>query len=438
MLVAKDCIDKLYNSIIHEKKSPNYEDVRHWIHNYIYLFRDLYTGIAGKDLKNVTSINTSFVNIEHIIPAGMACRNINRGDNHLCEARHDPHLLFPCVAFVNSLRRNSVFNEVPDNKDSVIYVKYNNISDKPRIIEGFGSKSVNISDTTGKIMKLMTVDEFNTIDKMKIIKWIQYKKEGKKFCIFDRDDIGSYDGLCMIEPQNKYKGMIARIIFYYYLIYVHKCIRGIPYDCYNIGLEWKNYDKNMHKYIEWHKKFPANDEEHFRNKILTLQYGFPNIFVGYYDKKMNYIEQKNDIIDYIYKCDIKIDSIDICSYEILMQNRHTMLKILVSEINDKLTKYAEDILNIQKQIDVHDDKKSELKQKLDKVTKNKNEYDEVIGQINRYPNIFSPPSKSIIPKPSVLGKRKSQYATLSNKYSKTHGGYEYKKLYLALKKLIIS
>ena len=97
----------------------------------------------------------------------------------------------------------------------------------------------------------------------------------------------SVSGKCVIEPSDAYKGCIARIIFYYYSMYVYgydKPKVNIPHDLANISSEWKFYEASMHTYYKWATDPQYNekyDEENDRNRKIIKYMDLPNIFIGY-------------------------------------------------------------------------------------------------------------------------------------------------------------
>jgi endonuclease I len=283
------------------------------------------------DLYNIRDNNNNNNNIEHVIPVIiLGKREYLNSFDHISramdsnfyinyESYSDMHIMFMTNARVNTLRGDSSYDNVAASLCDVI--KYNNINykksnnsyilvvykDKGIITEcipGGYNTSVSDNESVGKKQ-----NEFKEMIKIKV---------------------AAYNTKRIFEPPDSMKGSIARIVFYYYLMYVHNIARrpvvldGMIDDLWQAYVkkdstssnthpsrmidymngyrfnksDWTNFFKEI-RFYEWHKKYPVSEIEHDRNKHVISQTNVPNIFVGYYNKDGTYLESNPDIVDYI-------------------------------------------------------------------------------------------------------------------------------------------
>jgi endonuclease I len=260
-------------------------------------FYDLYTGM------NLHQIDPNKINIEHsVLSTIMAPRPV---DNNIIyinkEPFHDLHLLFPTVAEINSLRGNYIYGLVANNREAAL-------------------KSQNVTKIINErqyFNKGLDKQSYQFLQKVNNPSQIEGPKE---------DDIYINDkyqqcpiGKCFFQPPKRYSGDLARIVFYFYLMYAYDFTVRPNTDgkiklwfshvskkgdiskrvCYGFDFDdWKSffYD-HLHEYYLWAKEDPIDEKEKNKNiKIIELT-NVPNIFVGYLNEKDKYIASDFDTIE---------------------------------------------------------------------------------------------------------------------------------------------
>jgi len=250
-------------------------------------------------------------NIEHAVLASIISKR-PKGDKEEKiyinnEPYHDPHILFPTLRAINSLRSNYMFGDLEENGFKMEKI-IDNIT-----IETIKNKGYKEEDKL-HIEKIPIPTDFNIDDSIIINDECKIKQTNKT----SRQEYYNCKlGECIFEPKNLTSGTIARIVFYYFLMYAYDPTKRphtntepwLVYDmntitggrniCYGLkDDEWEKffYD-NFYYYYYSAKKYPITDLETERNKEIISLTGVPNIFVGYYDDKGNYVKSSFDFID---------------------------------------------------------------------------------------------------------------------------------------------
>ena len=253
------CINSIRQKLYGIKKSVDDKD----FNNNVKSFTDLYTGAKFKDIADgAVKFNT-----EHVVPAHILSP---RNSIYANEAYYDIHLVFPTVTTINSIRGNNPYGDVVGKEG----FKYTQIY--PEII--------------------------TPIDENK--KMYIGKKQQNVF------DHAKCNGTCIVQPSNEYKGEIARIVFYYYLMYAYDItkrpntgqepwfinIRDKQCFGFNIGNWDEFFYEHLDEYYKWASDYGVSRDETARNKLKSRIMGIPNIFVGYYNGA-KYITSTMQIID---------------------------------------------------------------------------------------------------------------------------------------------
>lgn len=254
------CIDSIRKNLYGIKNS-DYTDFNKKVKD----LTDLYT---GADFKEIADKAVKF-NIEHVVPAHILSPR-SRSSIYINEAYYDIHLVFPTVTTINSIRGNNPYGDVVGK-------------------EGFKYTQIYPEIST-------PIDENKKM-------YIGRKQQE----VFDHT---TCNGTCLVQPSNEYKGEIARIVFYYYLMYAYDItkrpntgqepwfinIRKKKCLGFNIG-DWdKFFYEHLDEYYKWASVYGVSDAETTRNKLKSRIMGIPNIFVGYYNGK-EYKKSTMQIID---------------------------------------------------------------------------------------------------------------------------------------------
>jgi endonuclease I len=277
---------------------------------------DIYTN----EPKTMTKIK--LYNIEHVILSSIITnRPAKIFENEIFinnEPYHDSHILFPTLKIINSLRSNYIYGDIKEsgfhfNKaiypDTIQNIKDNMFADENVI-------DINITSRTEIPENPEKPENYDTNSNIYIDDDCKYSKISDKTGIpFTKCNIGE----CIFEPKEETSGTIARIVFYYFLMYaINPTVRPFtndnPWLVYNInqnkkknicfGLnfdEWKKffYDK-FYYYYYCAKKYPATKQEHDRNIEIINFTGVPNVFIGYINKDGEYIINTFKIIDELF------------------------------------------------------------------------------------------------------------------------------------------
>jgi len=253
------CIDRIRKELYKQKIDINDID----FNNNVKSLTDLYTGAKFKDIAD----ESVKFNTEHVVPANILSP---RTSKYINEAYYDIHLVFPTVTTINSIRGNNPYGDVVGKEG----FKYTQIY--PEII--------------------------TPIDENK--KMYIGRKQQEVF------DHATCNGTCLVQPSNEYKGEIARIVFYYYLMYAYDITKRPntgqePWfinikDKQCLGFNIDNWDKffyeHLDEYYKWASDYGVSQNETTRNKLKSRIMGIPNIFVGYYNGK-EYKKSTMQIID---------------------------------------------------------------------------------------------------------------------------------------------
>lgn len=241
----------------------------------------------------VTPMIEPNLNVEHVIPASIISKKPDQDTIYSNEeAYHDPHIMFPTLIEVNKLRSSMPYGMITNNRQFIIdKIKDND----PNYI--IINKNLLIDSITYPALSEDLEKADPDLD-------IYVKMEKNCGCIF--------------QPPKKYLGAIARIVFYFYLMYGYDfSVRPYPIpDPKSVAAPWFgriigntchgfNYDKwksfffdHVQDYYGW-SQLPIAEAEHVRNKKLICKTGIPNIFVGYYEKK-KYIPSTSLMVNHLF------------------------------------------------------------------------------------------------------------------------------------------
>jgi endonuclease I len=343
---CKICIDNLREKLFKIKTTCNlipYNRVKEFIQKKLV---DLYTG--PNKIQNIT------YNIEHVIPANIIAPRPTRDDIFFInkEPYHDVHLLFPTVSGVNSLRENLPYGIISNNRENIEQMN-KSIGSKPIIING-----IHLYSSDKQLAKQNKLDPIELKDLVDL-----------------KPNLDIYIHNNVFQPPAEYVGCIARIVFYFYLMYAYDfSVRPykniIPWfahvkDNRNCkGFDKEKWDKffleHLSDYYNWAKNNNISDMETDRNKKIIQKFKVPNIFMGYYqvisndsgEKKSQYVISDFDMIldllfgkehlhdkytNIIFSCDSEHINVDNCDCKI---NR-----IQIEPIVRKNIKIEENILD---------------------------------------------------------------------------------------------
>lgn len=272
-----------------------------------YLF-DMYSNYPN----NIINEYKNYFNIEHTIPANIIAPRptsdkvayINK------EPFHDLHILFPTLTNINSMRGNLPYGTVSTSRQNIIDRVGSSPNEYSIINTNTFFGSPRISEEYPQLYKINKED----LDEYPQNLDIYINK--KNICRL---------GECVFQPPKKFSGDIARIVFYFYLMYGYDFSQRpyknpidknrIPYPwfanisdgvCYGFDFEkWKTfYIDHLSDYYNWAKNDPISEEEHRRNITIIQIVQVPNIFVGYKTKfivdgveKSFYINSNFDVIE---------------------------------------------------------------------------------------------------------------------------------------------
>lgn len=307
---CKECIPYFRNRLFELKTTTcgmrSYDSIKKYILNNLY---DMYTNINVHDIKH----NIDNFNIEHVIPSTIISSRptdeskitVNK------EPFHDPHILFPTLKEINVIRSNYGFGNIATNRKEAVAKDVTRFINRNIYLENFGS-GIHYEYSPKHVIKVPDITKLPSDEKFDI--YIQDKDaqiindiaKKKSFLVCDL-------GKCIFQPSKEFSGDISRIIFYYYLMYAYNPNRRpisntYPWlgrineqenACEGFDIEsWiKFFYEHLTDYYEWAKNDPINDIEILRNKKILALTGVPNIFVGYYNDKGEYVNSNFDFID---------------------------------------------------------------------------------------------------------------------------------------------
>lgn len=244
-----ECINNLRHKLFEIKSihgMQSYDSLKDFLKLNVY---DLYLDAPI----NKTTYNK--FNIEHVVPATVF--SINRADSRRVEIDkepfHDPHILFPTLKSVNTLRSNYIFGDVTSDEASVCVnkTKIITIDDTKPIMAEFGV-TVELSDKT-KFDDVVNKNMICVNDGASVKQLGRDKKE------FDLCEVGE----CVFSPIEETRGAIARCIFYFCLMYAYDPIMR-PYT--NTGNWLGNIRRGKKKCIamrKWNEFFYERLEDYY-------------------------------------------------------------------------------------------------------------------------------------------------------------------------------
>jgi len=305
--MPKDIINNIRNRLFEIKTNHGmipYSSVRNFLLNNPNIY-DIYTN-EPKILKKKYLYNIEHAVLSSIISIRPMGEDKEKKIYINNEPYHDPHILFPTLKVINFLRSNYIFGDIEEKG-----FKMEKIIDKTTI-DNIKNKNY-IEENKLQIQSITMPDDFNIYDSIIIDDNCKVKKKNKTT---GKDYYNCELGECIFEPKNITSGTIARIVFYYFLMYAYDPTKR-PYTSTE---PWLVYDKNTNngknicyglKADEWIKFFydnfnyyyysaknnPITDLETNRNKEIINLTGVPNIFVGYYNDEGIYVTSSFDFID---------------------------------------------------------------------------------------------------------------------------------------------
>lgn len=296
---CKQCIEALRYKLFHIKTECGmipFSVAKKYALQYLF---DLYTDFT---LKYIHEHKSDF-NIEHVIPANIIAPRPDEINKLYVnkEAFHDLHVLFPTLKDINTIRANYVYGTVAKTRDEILrdiknkYDEYILINDDTYI----GSKHLfkeldQLHEITESGLKQLPGDMDIYVDK-------------KQYCKM---------GQCVFQPPERYSGEIARIVFYFYLMYAYDFSKR-PYQnigfypwfanvandtCYGFDFrKWKIFFfDHLQEYYNWAKNDPIIQQEVERNKRIIQLIQVPNIFTGHYNENDEYITGDFSIIEELF------------------------------------------------------------------------------------------------------------------------------------------
>lgn len=296
------CIQSIREKLFKIKSNRGmipFNKLKDFIKNNMY---DMYSGsYVDKDQRD-------HYNIEHIVPAAIFTSNRANGDEVEIdkEPYHDPHILFPTLKDVNTLRANYVFGNVPI-ADASICVKDAGktalvATDGARIIVDAIEKREIVPNYVDKTTLEANVDNVSVCIDTKL-SHMQTIGRDKSFPVCNVGD-------CTFAPASPFKGDIARCVFYFYIMYAYdpnvrpytkteNWLRSTKFGrkC-ELMPKWnKFFVDHIDEYYEWAKSDPISDMEELRNIKLNMYCGVPNIFIGHITKSFKYNVSDFQMID---------------------------------------------------------------------------------------------------------------------------------------------
>jgi endonuclease I len=245
-------------------------------------FYDLYSGYESRDIKLFQNKCKMF-NIEHVIPASiLGARKFKTTDRLFInnEPYSDPHILFPTLIDINTQRKDYNFGNIANNRrDAIAKEKATRLINRTSYYDIGKPRSKPPND----LLSQTNIQDVGYNEQYDI--YIDTK---------DNCEIGN----CIFQPSKEFSGDIARIVFYFYLMYAYDFttrpftnnkpwFANINKDegkCYGFDIEsWLSFFMNhLDDYYNWNKLDPVSQLEHDKNKLMCDNFQLPNIFVGYY------------------------------------------------------------------------------------------------------------------------------------------------------------
>ena len=269
-----------------------------------------------------------FFNIEHIIPKSIF-KDFKKIHNVIY---HDLHITYPSLLVINSLRSNYSYGETGNHYN--VLIKYNkncncNYHKYPECSKEKNQDCITILNKDENIYQYLK-KMFNNHSKicvkkcqttylnLRILNVIESKTELNKLSQNVIDNLfklnlnlictnkqkGYKINNCIVEPPKKSKGIIARVIFYFYITY-YLPTPSNQTKKFKLFINHKQGGIDM--LLKWHLQNPVlpNSMEMKRNKeIYKIQHNY-NIFVGYGSKisppslaKLIFSNNKNVIMNH--------------------------------------------------------------------------------------------------------------------------------------------
>lgn len=242
-----------------------------------------------------THVDEKFINLEHVVPVNILSVN-KRPDRNIININYEPvsdiHLILRCTTDINYLRGNKCYGIIFENRSEAIekcaiIINNNYIYNPPASMK---NKFRHLEEIDGDYLSLLN----------------------------EVDDIYIYENI--FQPKKKDYGVIARTIFYYFLMYgvdfsrrpVSNCKNLKSYEdpwfagyhnnsiyCYNFK-DWSDFFfDHIHDFKKWSCE-PIQEEEHHRNIHIIKNLGVPNIFVGYVDQNGSYVVSNSDMVEELF------------------------------------------------------------------------------------------------------------------------------------------
>jgi endonuclease I len=428
------------------------------------------------------SVDNKNMNVEHIIPASISGKReyLNSFENSQMlnnnffvnyEPYGDLHFMFATDQCINGMRNSFVYGNVTDSMETIININDSStkkneyitcIQKKDDQIHLYFPKDSQIPVKDGHF----TTHCYSEIDPSDISEMIKIYYNSQNADCKD----------CLFEPPDSTKGSIARVLFYFYLMYAYDVskrpvvlkgmvddlwlgyvgktsiftskIRGAKDNKENVPTStstqgnlqsikgnqmndmikeygfnqtgWIHFFENhIDEYYEWHTKFPINDSERQRNRYIIEKTNVPNPLIGSFDQNNNYVDASPDLFDHLFFSAGQCGDYDNCDNMVNSPND------LISDALTKFTQYdpylsvmiALNELNI-KQIHMHDDDKS-IKNTLSRYPRDDNgshiiEYHETVSEMMKIcDEITIRISFSLNPSPDIL-QIMDQVTTLKN------------------------
>ena len=284
---CKECIDSLRPKLFELKQECGmipYNLAKEYAKKWLY---DIYSGLKPSELDRRFQ---KMFNIEHVIPATIISPRTRETQKETemttfinREPFYDLHLLFPTISDLNSIRADFEYGKLADNRDQ---------AEKEKEV----TKIVN---ELQYISKYPTKQRYNYIQK---VGNLTNKDQSLDIYV---DDKNCEKETCIFQPPKKFSGDIARIVFYFFLMYAYDFTErpstkqrpwfiniGKDQKCHGFNFEeWKIFFfDHVKDFYDWAKNDPVSIEETSRNKKIIELTNVPNIFVGYIDSKKNYHE----------------------------------------------------------------------------------------------------------------------------------------------------
>jgi endonuclease I len=266
-----------------------YDNIIDFVKNNLY---DMYSGASSEYIKRSRE-NWRKFNIEHVITASIIAPRPTVSTNPYInkEPYHDMHIVFPTLRDINDIRSNYIYKQIEKNradakKDTSVdfIINGNTIFDRSKKHRRHDYPNLEYTISSDK---LSANEKYNN-----------YVMTNKNVPGFDPKLCRLGD--CVFQPSKEFSGDIARIVFYYYLMYAYdfttRPFTGEVWfasdtnnNCGGFDMnEWTEFFyNNLDSYYHWAKEDEISKMERNRNKIITQKTNTPNIFVGFYYRDGN-------------------------------------------------------------------------------------------------------------------------------------------------------